>query len=269
MSTWNNAPAAVAAVGSKADSPVSWLFPATCPACLGKGEPGVDLCRACLAELPLAGDSCALCAGETAQGSAPGTVCGRCLADPPAFDRAFAAFPYAPPIDELIRGLKFAGRLHCARPLGALFAARVIHAGERLPDCFLPVPLHPVRLRRRGFNQSLEITRTLSRRLGVPFDAHALKRIRAGVPQTALPAKQRLKNPRGAFALAPNFHKGFQKRLGEPPGFVAVVDDVMTTGATVNEIARVLRRAGVARVEAWVVARTRPGSPRAATPAVT
>ena len=179
---------------------------------------------------------------------APGTVCGRCLARPPAFDRVFAAFPYAPPIDNLVRSLKFGKRLYCARLLGALLAVRATsnHA-LCLPDCFVPIPLHPTHLRRRGFNQSLEITRVLSRRLKMPFDECCLKRVRANVPQTALPAKQRLRNPKGAFAL----------QYAPPGRSIAIIDDVMTTGATANEVARVLKRAGTARVEVWVVGRTR------------
>ncbi len=166
----------------------------------------------------------------------------------------FSAFPYAPPIDDLVRGLKFGKRLHCARLLGRLLAIRAAQAGAELPDCFVPVPLHPARLRRRGFNQALEITRVLARRLGVALDARCVERVRPGVPQTALPAKQRLKNPRGAFDIS----NVFDKRLKRPSHlrFVVVVDDVMTTGATINEVARVLRKAGVERVEAWVAART-------------
>ncbi len=122
-----------------------------------------------------------------------------------------------------------------------------MHAGASPPDSFVPVPLHHTRLRRRGFNQSLEIARVLSRRLGTPFDARCLKRIRASVPQTALPAKQRLQNPKGTFAL----------RRAPRGRSIAIVDDVMTTGATANEAARVLRKAGVEHVEVWVAARTR------------
>ncbi len=236
---------------SVTDSLIAWLFSPSCPACLGRGEPDTDFCRACFAELPPAEPGCAVCAAAIPGDTAPSTVCGRCLAQPPAFERTFAAFPYAPPIDALIRDLKFSKHLHCARPLGALLAARLtskgmVSADAPLPDCLVPVPLHPIRLRRRGFNQSVEIARVLSRRVKVPVDAHCLQRIRAGVPQTALPAKQRLQNPKGAFAArrAPRGHS------------VVIVDDVMTTGATVNEVARVLRAAGATRVEAWIVART-------------
>lgn len=239
------------------------LFPAACPACLGKGDPSLDFCRACFAELPVLGRVCPLCAAGLSEDAESGTICGRCLAHPPELEHTFAAFPYASPIDDLVRSLKFGRRLDCARLLGRLLAARAVECDTRLPDCFVPVPLHPLRLRRRGFNQALEITRVLSRSLGVGFDARCVERIRYGVPQTALPAKQRLKNPKGAFALTPAFKKRLQKRRFQKHGqkqFVVILDDVMTTGATANEVARVLRKAGVGRIEAWVAARTRAAS---------
>ncbi len=259
MSTWNKAPLDRSSRISRWDLFSAWLFPASCPACLGKGEPGLDFCRACLAELPELGRVCPLCAGPVPEDSAQGTICGRCLAHPPELNRVFSAFPYAPPIDNLIRSLKFGKRLHCARLLGRLLAIRAAQAGADLPDCFVPVPLHPVRLRQRGFNQALEITRVLARRLDVASDAHLVERIRLDPPQTALPAKQRLKNPKGTFALAETLGKRLKRRRKRPHRrFIVVVDDVMTTGATVNEVARVLRKAGVERVEAWVAARTQP-----------
>lgn len=254
MSTWSKTSLDRSGRISRRDLFGAWLFPASCPACLGKGEPGIDFCRPCFAELPVLGRACPLCAAPVPEDSERGTVCGRCLAHPPELDRVFSAFPYAPPIDDLIRSLKFGGRLHCARLLGRLLAIRAVQAGADPPDCFVPVPLHPVRLRRRGFNQALEITRVLAHYLGAAFDAHFVERIRLDPPQTALPAKQRLKNPKGTFALSKSLGKRFRKRYR----FIVIVDDVMTTGATVNEVARVLHKAGVGRVEVWVAARTQP-----------
>ena len=206
----------------------------------------IDFCTDCFAELPVLTHHCVCCAASLSPAARDDTVCGRCLAHPPAFDRVFAAFPYAPPIDGLIRELKFGQRLHCARLLSVLFAIRWQVRRRTLPDRLVPVPLHHTRLRRRGFNQSLEIARGLSHRLNVPIDARSLKRTRASVPQTALPAKQRLQNPKGTFVL----RRALRVRS------VALVDDVMTTGATANEAARVLKQAGVPHVEVWVTART-------------
>ena len=217
--------------------------------CLAKGEPTFDFCKACLVELPILGCNCALCAGQIPVISEPGAICGRCLAQLPAFGRAFAAFPYAPPIDDLIRGLKFGQRLYCARVLGRLLALRAMSNNIPLPDCFVPVPLYRTRLCQRGFNQSLEIARAVSHCLKVPLNARCLKKTRASVPQTALPAKQRRHNLKGAFALACTLDCLLRAQ------FIVIVDDVMTTGTTLNEAARVLRKAGVPRVEVWTVAR--------------
>ena len=121
-----------------------------------------------------------------------------------------------------------------------------------LPDCFMPIPAHPERLQRRGFNQAAEIARTLSRHLRVPFHHRCLRRVGVCVPQTTLPAFRRCRNPRGTIAL---------RKLPQAR-FVAIVDDVMTTGATVGEAARLLRKAGIARVEVWVAARAYRMAPR-------
>ena len=152
----------------------------------------------------------------------------------------------------MIRDLKFGKHLYCARMLGKLLATRAANAAMPLPDCFVPVPAHRERLQRRGFNQATEIVRTLSHCLRVPFYHKCLQRTGDCVPQTALPALRRRRNPRGTIAL---------RELPQARS-VVIVDDVMTTGATVGEAARLLREAGIARVEVWVVARTHkaPGS---------
>ncbi len=225
---------------------VSWLFPPTCLVCQDPGNPESDLCDACLATLPVPDNVCFSCADCLPAGSAPRAICGSCIAHPPAFDRTFAAFLYAPPVDAIIHELKFGKHLYCARILGKLLAARAKDAAISLPDCFIPVPTHREHLQQRGFNQAMEITRTLSRHLRVPFYHACLERTGACVPQTALPALRRCRNPRGTISV---------RKLPRAQ-FVTIVDDVMTTGATVREAARLLHKAGVARVEAWVVART-------------
>jgi len=179
----------------------------------------------------------------------PGALCGACQRHPPPFDRCIAPLRYAGVVPYLITGLKFRARLVQGRLLGALLAAGVAAArdmsGETLPNCIIPVPLHPTRLRERGFNQAWEIARGPARHLGLPIDNAGCVRTRATVPQTELKAKARQRNPRGAFAV-----------VGQVPECVALVDDVVTTGATVGELARVLKQAGVQRVEVWAAART-------------
>ncbi len=175
-----------------------------------------------------------------------GTVCGRCLRRPPPYADVFAPLRYAEPVDRLIAEFKFRGKLTHAALFGTLLIEAAEASGRHPPELLLPVPLHRSRLRERGYNQALELARPLARHWGVGVDAFALSRVRATAAQMQLPAKQRLKNVRGAFALRDGV------RL---PASVAVVDDVMTTGATVSEIAKLLRRAGVKRVEVWAVAR--------------
>lgn len=200
------------------------------------------LCEPCARALPWLGHACARCALPLPGG----TLCPACLRRPPPQQAAFAALRYAAPADRLVGELKFGRRIAHARLLGALGARALVAApGWQAPAAFVPVPLHHVRLRTRGFDQALELARELGRRLGVPvWDGAA--RTRATTPQTDLPAAARRRNLRGAFAL----------RQAPPGGTLAVVDDVMTTGATVQELARTLLAGGAERVIVTVIART-------------
>ena len=174
---------------------------------------------------------------------------------PPDFDAAFARVDYGFPWDRLIAAFKF----HAALDLAPVFAAAIVDARaqgiggaadeEALP-LIVPVPLSDARLRERGYNQAWELARRVARRLGGRAEARLVLRIRDTSHQLALPPDARAGNVRGAFAVEP-------RRLAEVRGrSVALVDDVMTTGHTVAEIARVLKQAGATRVEVWVVART-------------
>ncbi len=171
-------------------------------------------------------------------------VCGRCLRDPPPYERMWAAFPYGEPVSTLIQGLKFHGRLCHARLLGELMAERLLEAAPDLPRLILPVPLHRRRLRARGYNQALELARPLARRLGLPLDYRCCRRVRPTAEQSRLDEAGRRANVRGAFQVCPR------------PGFehLAVVDDVLTTGETVRELVRSLKAAGAGRVDVWVCA---------------
>ena len=173
-------------------------------------------------------------------------ACGACLVRTPAFDSAWTAFEYAAPIASLVQRFKFEGDLASGRVLGRLMAERLVALGADRPQLMVPVPLNWRREWRRGFNQAAHLCRDLSRHLdGLPW-VSALRRARPTATQSDLPADRRSGNVRGAFAV---------RRL--PPGtrHAVLIDDVMTTGSTLAECARVLKRAGVARVDAWVVAR--------------
>jgi ComF family protein len=150
----------------------------------------------------------------------------------------------------LVQALKFRGHLPTARLLGELLCEHTERKCTSTPDCIVPVPLHPTRLRERGFNQALELARPIARRWRIPILANHVYRARATAPQSQLDLKTRLTNVRGAFVVKRPIHARH----------VAIVDDVVTTGSTVGELARVLRAAGVEVVQVWSVARTVPQS---------
>lgn len=217
------------------------LLPQDCTVC-GQASGERLVCAACEADLPhLSAPLCPVCALPTADGA----VCGACQGSPPHFDATAAAFRYAFPVEHIVQGLKYRHRLPLA---GWLAEAIVRRIGTPTADCILPLPLSAQRLRSRGFNQAQEIARPLARRLGLPLVSDACFRMRDAPPQASLPWQERQANIRHAFECRAD--------LGGKT--VAVVDDVMTTGATLNEFARVLKRHGALRVENWVAARTLP-----------
>jgi ComF family protein len=215
------------------------LLPPLCLLCNAPGTAGRDLCAGCATDLPGPEPACPVC-GDTVPVA---LICGQCRRRPPPFVSTTAALRYAEPADRLVIDLKFRDRLPAARLLGALLGDVV--ADVEPPEVLLPVPLHPARLRERGFNQALELARPLARRFDRPLLIDAVRRIRATPPQTGTDRGARRRNIRNAFAL----HRPLPWR------HVAIVDDVMTTGSTVAELARLLRRNGVERVQVWVAAR--------------
>ncbi|MGI8560905.1 MAG: ComF family protein [Luteimonas sp.] len=225
------------------------VCPPRCLVCTEAGAEGRDLCASCAAALPWNRHACRRCAlplagpvPDHAAGDAP--VCGACLQRPPPLDAVHAACVYAFPVDRLLPRFKF----HRDLAAGRLLAQHMAEAFAPLPrpDALLPIPLHRSRLRARGYDQALELARPLGRALGLPVLDDALLRHRATAQQSRLDARQRQRNLRGAFVLS---------QRPALPAHVALVDDVMTTGATLHAAAAVLRRAGVVRVEAWVAAR--------------
>jgi ComF family protein len=220
---------------------LSRLLPQDCAVC-GQASGERLLCAACEADLPhLAGPLCPVCALPAPEGAA----CGACQASPPHFDASIAAFRYAFPVEHLVQGLKYRHRLPLA---GWLAGALIPRIGSARVDCILPLPLSAQRMKERGFNQAQEIARPLARQLGLPLISDACVRVRDGAPQASLPWKERQASIRHAFEC----------RIDLTGKTIAVVDDVMTTGATLNEFARTLKRHGAARIENWVVARTLP-----------
>lgn len=218
------------------------IYPAHCLLCDAAGESGRDLCAACLAELPHNPVACRLCALPLAAHDEG--VCGLCLKLPAPLDGSIIPFRYAAPLDHLLLGLKFSQQLVNARLLGALMADAISARVEELPDCIIPVPLHHTRLRERGYNQALELARPVAARLGVPLREGLVLRPKHTAAQSSLEKKERNRNIKGAFTVQ-----------GELPAHIAIIDDVVTTGSTVNELARVLRKAGAKKVVVWACAR--------------
>lgn len=223
----------------------SGLLPSTCLSCGQRGMDHMDLCRPCREELPWIEHPCRSCALPLAPTAESG-LCGQCLKNPPVVQRIIAPFAYDAPIREWLLSLKYQGKLDRARLLGDLLYQHLQqHPPRPLPQLLLPVPLHPLRQRQRGFNQALELARPLARQLHIPLRSRLCQRIRPTQPQAELKIAQRGNNVKGAF------------RLRHPAGVqhVAIIDDIITTGNTINEIARLLRAQGVERIEAWSVAR--------------
>ena len=181
------------------------------------------------------------------------TLCGHCLQHPPAFDASIAACDYGAPRDQLVLALKFGHQLALAPLFASMLRDAILrHDRHRLPDLLCAVPLGQGRLRERGFNQATEIARPLAQHLGVPFAVDALHRLRETTQQSTLKPDARIDNVKNAFMLD-------EKWLHEiKDAHVAVVDDVMTTGMTLHEIATMLKRFGAAKVTNYVFARTPP-----------
>jgi len=215
-------------------------LPQQCVLCTSPGL-AQALCSECYSYLPWLDDvRCPQCALPTDEGR----LCGACLADRPRYDRVSAAFAYAWPLAPLIQRYKYGGNLALA-PLFAHALTRNLASGA---DLIIPMPLAPARLRGRGFNQALEIARVVSRLTRVALATDACRRVRDNTPQASLPWNERAKNVRGAFVCDADL-SGLS---------VAVIDDVMTTGATLNELARNLRQAGAIEIQGWMVARALP-----------
>lgn len=214
-------------------------------------ESGTNLlCEACERDLPrLPAARCPRCALPTPLGE----ICGRCLSHPPHYDATTALYRYAFPLDKLVQSFKYGHRL----ALGGWFGQRLAELPERTDaDLIIPMPLHPLRLRERGFNQAGELARAFGKLRRIPVDTRSCRRIRHTLGQADLPWRERARNVRGAFDCATDFSG---RRL-------LLIDDVMTTGASVDELARTLKLHGALQVNVVALARALPPGQEASGP---
>lgn len=230
------------------------FWPQCCQLC-GDGPLQADstLCLPCLMDLPWNLACCSICALPLPQNA----ICGQCLRKPPPYHRTLATFRYQDPLSHIVHSLKYGQRLHYGRFLGGALADMIVQdIGDNqalMPDLILPVPLHQQRLNERGYNQALEIAKPIAKALNCALSDRMLIRRIATREQSSLSARERRKNLKGVFALR------YPDRASFKGTHIAIVDDVMTTGATVNELARVLVKAGARRIDVWVAARAALG----------
>lgn len=237
--TQNNLPPAPTASPHRL-SGLAWLWPQDCFLCAAPAAAAL-LCPVCAKDLPrLGGPACPVCALPTVDAA----VCGRCLKQTPYFDATHAAFRYAFPVDRLIQALKYRHNLALARFLSAALR-QTAQTSDAHADLLMALPLADQRLAERGFNQAMELARPLAGQLNIPLPMGGYTRAINTPPQASLPWKERQKNIRGAFECA----------LDLRDKHIIVIDDVMTTGASLNEFARTLKKHGARRVTNWVVAR--------------
>ena len=233
------------------------VLPVECEGCTASltDDPVPFFCRRCWSTIHLLPPpACPRCGRPFASPSAlthsPEHLCGDCRTRTPAFTRVWSLYPYQEPLTDAIRLFKYEKKFALAGPLGDLLLAysMAFEESRQTFECLMPVPLHPIRLKERGFNQSLLLADRLNRRLKLPLSYTNLVRARATPPQTELTRVERIKNLRRAFSvLRPDEVAGMR---------ILLVDDVFTTGTTINECAKVLRKAGAAEVYGVTLART-------------
>jgi len=217
--------------------------PTVCFLCGANTDTGRLFCNSCPRDFARTGKVCPICGKEVVHDGLP---CSSCSKRPPGYDCLIAPFHYTYPVSLLIKLLKYNNKIEISRELGKALAGLIVARGRPLPEVVIPVPLHPIRTITRGYNQAGEIAFAVAAQLNLPVDTGLVRRSRHTRPQFNLNPAHRRMNMRGAFKLRPG------------PGYrtVAIVDDVVTTGATANEVAMLLRRAGMKTIEVWACART-------------
>lgn len=222
---------------------INWLAPYKCFGCNTPLSNTNTFCDACYLELPFQSNACIQCGQALAVNH---EQCGHCMIKPPFYDQCFCPFEYQTPIKELICALKYNDKAEYAKTIGQLLSREVTQNEEALPDIIIPVPTHISKLRSRGFNQSALIAQQVSKELNIPLINDFVVKIKATPPQ----AKQSLINRQKSL------NDCFKIKKNHSAQSVAIIDDVVTTGSTVNEISKVLKKNGVDYIQVWGVAHT-------------
>ena len=223
-------------------------LPSICVLCNQFNQGSNSICNYCIDLLPTLGPSCTHCAQPLFQEDY--LICGHCIKNPPYFDRALVKYPFEEPLRTLLHRFKY----HNALYLGSFLSQLILNAwnaginkpqSSSQPQCLIPVPMHPKKLKLRGFNQSVLLAQFLAKKLKIPYDFRSCEKIVNTKAQASLDGEQRQKNLKGAFRIDPL-----------PYEHIAIVDDLLTTGSTANELARTLKNSGVKQVDIWCCART-------------
>jgi len=218
-----------------------------CLLCLSSTQNEHLICGDCENNLTRNVHSCVICAIPLHTADSKNTlICGKCQQQRPFYNTSIVPFIYASPLKQFIAGLKFHNNLFYTSALAYIFTRSFNRSRSQLPECIIPVPLHKQRLRERGFNQALELSRIISKQLNVPIDNSLCHRVKATPFQSGFDAKERARNMKNAFII--NTHHSYKH--------VAIFDDVVTTGTTANELAKQLKISGVEMIEVWAIART-------------
>ena len=219
---------------------LNFLLPVSCGLCNAPTNRRLPLCRPCQNELPVIINACPVCALPVTSA----VPCGKCQQHQPAYNQVHALFLYQEPVKFLVQQFKFNRKLEYARLFSALIAEKIEILVEQ-PELIIPVPLHSIRLRKRGYNQAWELTKHLSRLTNIPIDHRVCSRAIKTPLQTGLKASERRHNLKQAFAITTDVKDRH----------ICIVDDVMTTGSTLEAISSALKMAGAASVSGIVVAR--------------
>lgn len=226
----------------------AWFLPKQCIFCGISLQQDLAICVPCFKDLPILPHHCQVCARFMPTAIQIDSPCGACIRRKPIYQKIYALFPYEPPVIHLIIKLKFSQKLSYAQTFGELLAERVLkdwYANSPLPDLILPMPLHANRLRERGFNQAVEIAKPVAKYLNIPLDLTGILRIKATIAQTGLKAKERKSNLHQAFIANRDYH-GLK---------IAVIDDVVTTGSTIESMCKTLKQNGAETIDIWTIAR--------------